>query len=223
MSVEAAPVDETAAEKKRGWPLALFAAIAAGIGGAGGGYFLTPILLGPKGNLEERDHSPKIAADADEHQQKASETENEEASTASDSRKGKSTHGAKRKTDPKPATGHSAEAACADECGGEFTVVGETAFYAPQTLIVSIRPGARVRHLKIALAVETAPDANAAFNDNALRLRDTLTAYLRTIEPSALEDPAAFDDIRAQLARRVSAVVAPAPVRAVLITEFILT
>jgi flagellar basal body-associated protein FliL len=104
-----------------------------------------------------------------------------------------------------------------------FEIVGARGVYTPEAIVVSIRPSGRVRYLKLSIAVETSVDSEAAFVENDMRIRDALNTYLRAVEVSALEDPASLGRIRAQLARRIEFVVAPAPVDAVLITDFILS
>jgi len=216
MSVEADTIDENAPKKKRPIPIVALAAIVVCVAGAGAGYFLAPIALAPK------------AAD---HQQTASEkSDGGTHSTSGHENAEKASHkhgvsGDHNNKSSKSEASHDGDANgdCIKDCGDTFKLVGETGYYTPEPLIVSIRPGVRLRHLKIAIVVETAPDAEQRFGENSLRIRDTLTAYLRAVDPATLENPDAFGDIRTAIARRISAVVAPSPVRAVLITDFILT
>lgn len=111
----------------------------------------------------------------------------------------------------------------AGHASARFRIVGDSGVYTPEAIVVSLRPSGRVRHLKLAIAVETSADSEAAFVARELRIRDALNTYLRAVDIAALEDPAAMDRIRAQIARRIELVVSPAPVRAVLITDFILS
>ncbi|MFN0024063.1 MAG: flagellar basal body-associated protein FliL [Parvularculaceae bacterium] len=107
--------------------------------------------------------------------------------------------------------------------GGEFRIQGEIALYVPNDIVVTVSPQGRVRYLKIGLAVETTPESEAIFIERGLRIRDILNAYLRAVTLSSLEDPSAMARLRAQIARRIAFVVDPAPVNAVLITDFILS
>jgi flagellar basal body-associated protein FliL len=106
---------------------------------------------------------------------------------------------------------------------GNFDVRGDRGIYTPEPIVVSIRPNARFRHVKIGYAVETSAESAAAFEDNELRIRDALNAYLRALDPQALSDAESFGRLRTQMARRIAFVVAPAPVHAVMITDFILS
>lgn len=137
--------------------------------------------------------------------------------SAVSSDKGK--HGDSAKTDS-----HGAKAEAADNAASSrFAIVGARGVYTPDEIVVSIRPSGRIRYLKLSIAVETSVDSQAAFVENEMRIRDALNTYLRAVEVAALEDPASLGRIRSQLARRIEFVVAPAPVDAVLITDFILS
>jgi flagellar FliL protein len=104
-----------------------------------------------------------------------------------------------------------------------FFVRGSTGVFAPRPIVVSLKPQGRVRYLKVILAVETTPESEHAFMEGELRIIDILTSYLRAVPVTALEDPAAMARIREQIARRIAFIVEPAPVNAVLITDFILS
>lgn len=126
----------------------------------------------------------------------------------------------------KPEKGHgkkSDHGADAEATNERFVVRGELGVYAPEPIVVSIRPNARFRHLKIGYAVETSAESAAVFDENELRIRDALNAYLRALDPQMLNDADAFGRLRAQMARRIAFVVAPAPVHAVMITDFVLS
>lgn len=104
-----------------------------------------------------------------------------------------------------------------------FFVRGSTGVFTPRPIVVSLKPQGRIRYLKVILAVETTPESEHAFIEGELRIIDILTSYLRAVPVSALEDPAAMARIREQIARRIAFIVDPAPVNAVLITDFILS
>ncbi len=130
----------------------------------------------------------------------------------------------KKHKSPEKNESHGANADADEEAlAAHFEIVGARGVYTPEAIVVSIRPSGRVRYLKLSIAVETSVDSEAAFVENDMRIRDALNTYLRAVEVAALEDPASLGRIRAQLARRIEFVVAPAPVDAVLITDFILS
>lgn len=104
-----------------------------------------------------------------------------------------------------------------------FSRRGDVGVFLPRPIVVSLSPQSRVRYLKVTLAIETTPDGEAAFMDNELRIIDALGSYLRAVPVDAIEDPSSMARIREQIARRVRFVVDPAPVHAVLITDFILS
>ena len=125
-------------------------------------------------------------------------------------------HGeAEKKSDHGSAGGEGAE--------GKFSVIDGVGVYALDPIVVSIRPSHSVRHLKVAIVVETTPDAGDTFMEREARIRDTLNIYLAAVDSSTFEDPMALIRIREQISRRISTVVSPTPVFAILITDFILT
>lgn len=135
-----------------------------------------------------------------------------------DARATGASHEEKKSKKPAPKDSHGEESSTAP-----FEIVGARGVYTPEAIVVSIRPSGRVRYLKLSIAVETTIESEAAFVENDRRIRDALNTYLRAVEVATLEDPASLGRIRAQLARRIEFVVAPAPVDAVLITDFILS
>lgn len=118
-----------------------------------------------------------------------------------------------------------AEKATGDD-GGEnagFRVTGGDGVFVMRPIVVTLKPQGRIRYLKVGLAVETTPESEAIFVDRELRIIDVVMSYLRAVPVSAIEDPIAMARIREQIGRRVSFIVDPAPVNAVLITDFILS
>lgn len=198
------PVEATAEgeapNKPAGPPVALIAmALIAAVGGGAGAYFLLP------SDDKKSVHEEKTAASKDAHKPAKEKGHDEK----------KAAHGEKKKSDDKKEAG--------DEAADHFEVRGEVGYYAIPHLVVSIRPGGAARHLKLSLAIETSVDSEAAFLERSLRIRDALNTYLRAVEPSVVEDPSAMARLRAQIKRRIEFAAAPAPVHAVLITEFILS
>lgn len=110
-----------------------------------------------------------------------------------------------------------------DGQSSSFVVRGDVAFYILRPMVVTIRPQGRVRYLRVALAIETTPEAEAAFFNHELSILDILNGYLRSLPVSVIEDPSAMTRVREQIARRVRFVVDDVPVNAVLITDFILS
>lgn len=196
MPPAAEPEKEPASAANRKPPLALIAACVAACGAGGAGvYFAAPASLFSRERVAGA--SVEIATPA--HGEKKKKTN--------------ASHGARDEETKESG----------DDASGRFRIVGETGVYTPEAIVISIRPSGRVRRLKLAIAVETDIDSEAAFLARDLRIRDALNTYLRAVDVAALEDPAAMDRIRAQIARRIELVVSPTPVRAVLITDFILS
>lgn len=193
-----------AAKSRIKLPLPLIAAtVIAVTTGAAGGYFFAPETM--VAQLQKQSNLKKSASQGDNgHKKKTGGKES--AKTV-----GESTHQKQ------------AGAGNAEEVVGKFTVRDGYGVYSPAQIVVSIRPSGRVRYLKLGYVVETSPDASQIFIERENRLRDTLNTYLRALDVATLEDPDFMGRIRAQLARRVSAVVEPAPVHSVLITDFILS
>jgi flagellar basal body-associated protein FliL len=193
------PKEEAAEEPKPGSkspviPAAIGLVVFAAAGA--GAFFLTPIIAQPAAKEQSNEHG---AAEKNEAK--------------------KSVHKSAEKSNGKK-NDHGAEETPSSET---FAIRGETGVYKPEPIVVSIRPNARFRHLKIGYAVETSAESAAAFEDNELRIRDALNAYLRAVDPQMLDDADSFGRLRAQMARRIAFVVAPAPVHAVMITDFILS
>ncbi len=204
MKADSDAVEKEPGERKQSGAL-IAALIAAAVCGAAGAasYFLTPfavLAVAPTGagNTQARPEVKKVT----------------------EKRAEKPGHGEKK--------GHAKTKAVEKEGadGGEgstFFVAGETGVFVPRPIIVTLKPQGRIRYLKVGIAVETTPESEDVFVERELRIIDILTSYLRAVPVSAIEDPIAMARIREQLARRVAFIVEPAPVNAVLITDFILS
>jgi len=105
----------------------------------------------------------------------------------------------------------------------EVQIVGDAAFVEFRSLVVSIQPIGRSKHLRVALVLETEPDYSASVLEKAHHLKDAFNTYLRAVDATEFEDPSAMSRIRAQLLRRAQVVAPYAHIRGVLITEFVLT
>ncbi|OFW99597.1 MAG: hypothetical protein A3E78_00415 [Alphaproteobacteria bacterium RIFCSPHIGHO2_12_FULL_63_12] len=115
------------------------------------------------------------------------------------------------------------ESEASERGGSQFHITGDIGVFSPPPIVVSITPVGRVRYLKLGYVVETSPEYREVFFQRENRIRDTLNIYLRAVNIGALEDPASMGRIREQISRRIALVVDPAPVHAVLITDFILS
>lgn len=98
----------------------------------------------------------------------------------------------------------------------------EVVFVALEPLVISLGKFASARHLRFRAHLEVEPDAVDEVEHLMPRIMDVLNTYLRAVSESELEDPTAMTRLRAQMFRRVQAVVGRENVRDLLITEFIL-
>ena len=97
------------------------------------------------------------------------------------------------------------------------------AFVAMEPLLISLGPGAGADHLRFQAQLEVAPGHEAGVTALLPRVIDVLNSYLRAVDPSELEDPAALTRLRAQMLRRAQIVVGDDRVRDLLIMEFVLS
>ncbi len=198
--------EEPSGKKKKPPILILAAALAAcGAGGAGVYFLAPPSLFAPKDAEEE--HVEAAGAHGEKPDAHGGEAAHKKDKTA----KKKDAHG-----------GEGAGEDGQSDAPRRFAIIGDRGVYTPGEIVVSIRPSGRVKHLKLSIAIETSVDSEQIFAEREPRIRDALNTYLRAVDVAALEDPAGMGRIRAQIARRVEFVVAPAPVHAILITDFIL-
>lgn len=203
------------APKKKGLgliPMIAGAIVAAGVAG-GAAFVLTP------GAKEE---SPACADSASEDGAHGESAAAEEC-VAED-------HGdAKKKSSKKAADkghggGHGGDSGpSAVKPLGEVQHTDYATFLVLDPMVVSISPIGRSKHLKISLVLETDEDGAAALLDRGFYIQDVLNTFLRSVDSQVLEDPAAMSRLRAQILRRVRAIVPDANIQNVLITEFVLT
>lgn len=112
-----------------------------------------------------------------------------------------------------------------DEAAQTQEVVGELpdiAFVPVDPLIITLGSGAEVRHLRFTSQIEVASPHAQEVTHLLPRIIDVLNGYLRAVEVSQLEDPAALVRIRAHLLRRIQIVTGEGRVRDLLVTEFVL-
>lgn len=113
-----------------------------------------------------------------------------------------------------PAEEHAAEA--------KAESLPDIAFVPIEPVIISLGEAARNMHLQMTAQLEVAKPYADEVTLLMPRIQDVLNGYLRAVEVSQLEDPAALVRLRAQLLRRIQIVTGDGRVRDFLITEFVL-
>ncbi len=98
----------------------------------------------------------------------------------------------------------------------------EVAFVPVQPIVINIGRNGQNRHLRFQSQLEVEPAAVEEVTKMLPRVVDVLNGYLRAIEASELERPAALIRLRAQMLRRVQVVTGEGRVRDLLIMEFVL-
>ena len=200
--------DENAADEKpkRSNLIVVGAASVAAFGvAAGAGYVLAP-SASPQSEYAEEDHA-------------AAETGDSASSGHGSSDKKDKGHGGKKSKNGKKSGKLSSQAFD----GGELKVYGETAYFVLDPLVITIRPIASKKHLRISLVFETSLEEASALLDRVFHIRDILNTYLRSVDRTAFENPAAMARLRTQIRRRIHAIAPDVTIDNVLITEFILT
>ena len=100
--------------------------------------------------------------------------------------------------------------------------LADVAFVEVERMIISLRPGSSNRHLSFRAHLEVPSDYQADVQILLPRVVDVLNGYLRALETSDLENPAALTRLRAQMLRRVQIVAGNGRINDLLITEFVL-
>jgi len=98
----------------------------------------------------------------------------------------------------------------------------DVAFVPIDPLVVSLGPNAINRHLRFRAQLEVVPAHEQDVIHLLPRIVDVLNNYLRALEASDIEQPAALMNLRAQMLRRVQIVVGPGRVNDLLVMEFVL-
>ncbi len=98
----------------------------------------------------------------------------------------------------------------------------DIAFVPVEPLVITLGSGAAVRHLRFTTQIEVAAPHAAEVQLLLPRIVDVLNGYMRAVEVTQLEDPAALVRIRAHLLRRIQIVTGEGRVRDLLVTEFVL-
>lgn len=99
----------------------------------------------------------------------------------------------------------------------------DVAYVEVDPLVVSLQPPATSRHLKFRAQLEVNTSAKEQVELLLPRVVDVLNSYLRALEPSDLENPAALARLRSQMLRRVQVVTGDGMINDLLIMEFVLT
>lgn len=212
---DAAAAGEDAPKKKGLGLIPMIAGALAAAGVAGGAAFvLTP---GPK---EETPACVEDAAATDAHGEPApaqdckTEAHGDKDKKAAKKTAAKSNGGGHGSGGPGPS---------AVKPLGEVQHTDYATFVVLNPMVVSISPIGRSKHLKISMVLETDDDGAAELLDHGFYIQDALNTFLRSVDSEVLEDPAAMSRLRAQVLRRVRAIVPDANIQNVLITEFVLT
>lgn len=104
----------------------------------------------------------------------------------------------------------------------EVADLPDIAFVPVDPLTIALGGADSGRHLRFVAQIEV----NSSYqSDVALllpRISDVMNGYLRAVDPAILQDPTAFQRIRAHLLRRVQLVSGEGRVRDLLITEFVM-
>ena len=108
------------------------------------------------------------------------------------------------------------------EKAAETEPVDAIGFVPLDPVIISLPRGSAADHLRFVGQLEVVPTHAEEVVALMPRILDALNTYLRAVEPSDLEQPAATVWLRAQMLRRIQVVTGEGRVRDLLITEFVL-
>lgn len=106
--------------------------------------------------------------------------------------------------------------------GHDVEALPDIAFVPIDPLIITLGSGQSVRHLRFTSQIEVAAPHAADVQLLLPRIVDVLNGYLRAVDVSQIEDPAALIRIRSHLLRRIQIVTGEGRVRDLLVTEFVL-
>lgn len=98
----------------------------------------------------------------------------------------------------------------------------DIAFVPVDPIVVSLGAAGRNSHLRFTAQLEVNKPMASEVTLLMPRILDVVNGYLRAVEVSELEDPAALVRLRAQMLRRIQIVTGEGRVRDLLITEFVL-
>lgn len=89
-------------------------------------------------------------------------------------------------------------------------------------LTVSLPGSSSSKHLRFRAELEVSQKYTEEVKTISPRIVDAMNSYLRALETSDIEDPAALTRLRAQLLRRAQVVAGPGRINDLLIMEFVL-
>lgn len=101
-------------------------------------------------------------------------------------------------------------------------VATDFAFIPVENLTISLMPTSGARFLRFSAQIEVADSSLADMERLQPRFVDLIHTYLRALDVSDLNEPAALIRLRAQLLRRLQVVAGEGHVRDLLITEFVI-
>lgn len=104
----------------------------------------------------------------------------------------------------------------------EVGAMPDIAFVPVDPMVITLGSGTAVRHLRFTTQIEVAAPHAAEVQMLLPRIADVMNGYMRAVEVTLLEDPAALVRIRAHLLRRIQIVTGEGRVRDLLVTEFVL-
>ncbi|MEO0822620.1 MAG: flagellar basal body-associated FliL family protein [Pseudomonadota bacterium] len=91
------------------------------------------------------------------------------------------------------------------------------------TIVVSLGPEARARHLRVGVVLEVEPGRAEEVRASQPRIVATLNRFLRAVDERDFELPALMLRLQAQILRRVTIAAPEGTIRAVLLQEFLLS
>jgi len=94
-------------------------------------------------------------------------------------------------------------------------------FVPVEPITINLATGGPIRHLRFAAQLEVEPTHQAEVARLMPRIVDVLNTYLRAVDLTELEAPAALTRLRGQMLRRVQIVTGPGMVSDLLIMEFV--
>ncbi|MFT5741972.1 MAG: flagellar FliL protein [Paracoccaceae bacterium] len=97
------------------------------------------------------------------------------------------------------------------------------AFVALEPLLISLPSRSGHQYLRFVAQIEVAPEFASDVESIKPRIVDVLNGYLRAVEVSDFDEPAALMRLRAQMLRRVQVIAGEGRVRDLLIMEFVLS
>lgn len=108
------------------------------------------------------------------------------------------------------------------ELGNEADPLPDIAFVAVEPMVVSVGAPTEKQHLRFRSQLEVATEYQSDVELLLPRVVDVLNSYLRALDLTDLDDPAALVRLRSQMLRRVQLVTGEGRVNDLLIMEFVL-